>query len=293
MDIETLTFEEFKDLPLVTEGESKEVRYAGDGEVIIRLKPTIYSYTHNRTGEIEGSDTLRLQAIQGLLVPLREAGVAHSYRAVNDRWISSGLILQPATVEDPSPFRPADVSPEAQAALPVAPPIEVVAKRVHSGTPKHRYYRFGSYTVRASHPEFAGQKLGVDQDYPEPIVRFDWRNPMHSAEGERLADEVLPEPMADWFIDTIKARETAHTAFDALTKFLGEKGLELWDICFFVTEDGTKLFGEVSPDCMRVRAKDGTSLDKDIWRSGGSSDLLLAKWQAFADLVVDKEPAYV
>ena len=62
INIKTLTSEEFVGLPLVVEGESKEVRYAGNGKVVIRFKPTIYSFTANRAGIIEGSDFLRLRA---------------------------------------------------------------------------------------------------------------------------------------------------------------------------------------------------------------------------------------
>lgn len=279
MDIANLTIKEFKKLPLVAEGESKEVRYCGGGEVIIRLKPTIYSYTHNRAGIVSGTDTLRLRAIAALLPVLRDAGARHSYIEVNDRWIRSRLVLQPVTLHEPEPFRPADLTPAEIAALPMAPPIEVVVKKVHGGTPKHRYYRFSNYPTRTD------EYIEPERSYPQPIVRFDWRNPMYDADGNRLADEVLPEPMADWFIDTSEARRTALTAFDALNTYLSIKGLDLWDICFFVTTDGKTLFGEVSPDGLRVRAVDGSSLDKDVWRSGGSSTTVKDKWQAFADTV--------
>jgi phosphoribosylaminoimidazole-succinocarboxamide synthase len=279
MKLETLTHEQFKKLPLVVEGESKEVRYTGNGEVVIRLKPTIYSYTHNRTGIIEGSDTLRLAAIARLLPVLQQAGVQHTYREVTDRWIRSQLVLQPEVIGKPAPFRPDDLSATELAALPVAPPIEVVAKAVHGGTPKHRY--FGMSNVPLKH----GGHIAVDAPYPQPFIRFDWRNPMHGPDGTRLADEVLPEPMADWYIDTADAQQTALRAFTALQTYLRDCGLELWDICFFIAQDGTTMFGEVSPDCLRVRAADGAALDKDVWRQGGSSETVLSKWQNFVELL--------
>ncbi len=285
MKLDTLTLKEFRKLPLVVEGESKEVRYCGNGQVVIRLKPTIYSYTHNRSGIIEGSDKLRLQSIKALLPVLRSAGIRHSYIDVNDFWILSTLVLQPVTNSNPKPFRPDDLSPEQLDQLPIAPPVEVVVKRVHSGTPKHRYYQFDDYGVRASHPQFPGAALQIDGPYPEALVRFDWRNPMVDGNGQRLADEVLPEPMADWFIDVNQAKQTAMKTFNALDSFFGQRQLELWDICFFISEDGRVMFGEVSPDCLRVRAGDGSSLDKDIWRGGGSSETVLKKWQEFTNLV--------
>src|SRR5689334_20688647 len=109
IDIEKLAVDEFKELPLVVEGESKEIRYAGEGQVAIRLKPTIYSYTHNRAGEIPGSDTVRLRAIQRLLPCIRELGLAHTYQEVNNNWILSELVRQPATPEHPDPFLPPDL----------------------------------------------------------------------------------------------------------------------------------------------------------------------------------------
>lgn len=285
MDINTLTQPQFEQLPLVVEGESKEVRYAGDGEVVIKLKPTIYSFTHNRTGVIPESDTVRLRAIQVLVPLLQRAGIRHTYKDVNDQWILSDLVLQPETVSNPSPFRPDDMPSTAIEALPVAPPVEVVVKAMHSGTPKHRYYRFDEHKVRHSHPEKADQAITVEKPYPEHIVRYDWRNPMTDEQGNRLADEVLPEHMANWFIDVKKAGRTALEAFTILSDYLSAKDLSLWDICFFIAEDGETMFGEVSPDCLRVRAKDGSSLDKDIWRQGGSSTNVLDKWTAFVEQI--------
>lgn len=279
-DIDNLSRREFAQMPLVIEGESKEVRYAGEGEVVIRLKPTIYSYTHNRTGEIPGSDMVRLQAIQRLLPCIRELGLFHTYKQVNNRWILSELVRQPDLKDGPAVFRPYDLSESEINDLPIAPPIEVIAKARHTGTSKHRYYDFGNYPTRD------GQYIETEELYPEPVIRFDWRNPMRRPDtGERLADEILPEVMADWFINTEQARATATKAFLGLSDFMGERGLDLWDICFFISEDGQKLFGEISPDCMRVRALGKQALDKDVWRAGGSSSEVLEKWTTMATML--------
>lgn len=287
IDIATLTMGEFRALPLVVEGESKEVRYAGKGKVVIRLKPTVYSYTHNRVGSVPGSSEARLSTIMALLPALRQAGIHHTYEQVNDRWIVSTLVLQPAIKDEPLPFRPSDMDARAIAALPMATPLEVVVKRVHSGTPKHRYWAMGSYPMRN------GRHVSTDQPYPTIVVRFDWRNPMQSPAGERLADEVLPEDMAAWFIDTKLARQTATKTFRALEVKMAACGLELWDICFFIAQDGRVVFGEISPDGMRVRAADGGALDKDLWRSGGSSDQVLKKWQELAELLSNRKEASI
>lgn len=279
IDIETLTNAQFRALPLVTEGESKEIRYAGNGLVVIRLKPTVYSYTHNRTGIVKGTDVARLRVIKQLLPVLGEAGIDHTYQLVNDRWIVSRLVTQPTQKVSASAFYPHDLTAAQIRALPQGNPIEVVVKRRHTGTPKHRYKGFYKYPTRITTTYIDGETV-----YPEVVVRFDWRNPIFGADGERLADEVLPEPMADWFIDVAAARQTALQAFTALETSLAQKGLELWDICFFISTDGKTVFGEVSPDGMRVRDMTG-HLDKDVWRSGGSSELLLEKWQQLAAIL--------
>ena len=288
INIDTLTAEQFAALPLVVEGESKEVRYAGEGKVVIRFKPTIYSFTANRAGVVEGSDVLRLRASRVFADVLRDAGIAHAYREVNDRWALADLMLQPRTARDPDPFRPADLREAEQASLGVAPPIEVVIKRMHSGTSKHRYFGMAGWPVRASHPLYRSFRFANEDAYPSPIVRFDWRNPLLDDKGNRLADEILPEPVADWFIDVAKAKDTALRVYDALSEFLNERDVVCYDLCLFITEDGKTVFGELSQDCGRYRHFDLGSLDKDVWRAGGSSDQVLGKWRTLLELI---EPA--
>lgn len=282
MNIDTLTEAEFRRLPLVVEGESKEVRYAGSGLVAIRFKPTIYSFTANRTGVVPGSDVLRLRASRIFVEVLRRAGISHGYRQVNDRWVLADLVLQPATKHDPKPFRLTDVD---ASKLPVAPPIEVVIKRMHSGTSKHRYFRMAGHPVRKSHPLYAGFAFGDDDAYPQTMVRFDWRNPLKDDKGTRLADEILPDTVADWYIDTAKARQTALRVYDALSEFLSTKDIVCYDLCLFVTEDGSTVFGEISQDCGRYRHFDLGSLDKDVWRAGGSSEMVLEKWRTLSEMI--------
>jgi phosphoribosylaminoimidazole-succinocarboxamide synthase len=282
VNIDNLETGQFKELPLVIEGESKEVRYAGEGQVVIRLKPTIYSYTHNRAGEIPGSEVVRLQTIQRLLPCLRQLGIVHTYQQVNDNWILSELVRQPDLYDGPLGFRPDDLDRSDFDRLPKAPPIEVIAKARHTGTSKHRYFNFSKYPTRS------GEYIGCEEAYPEPIIRFDWRNPMNNPDsGERLADEILPEPMAEWFIDTARAQVTAAKAFAGLSAHMRERNMDLWDICFFISEDGEKMFGEISPDCMRIRGLVDQALDKDVWRAGGSSDEVLKKWQTMLSMLDD------
>lgn len=260
MNVNDLTDDQFSRLPLVTEGESKIVRDAADGLCVIKYKPTIYSFTANRAGVVEGSDTLRMKATKVFVDVLREAGIKHAYQVVGDRYVLSSLIKSP-------------------------PPIEVVVKCFHSGTSKHRYYGMAGRSVRQSHPHSSGYTIADDQAYPQPIVRFDWRNPMHDAHGARLADEVLGDSQADWFINTKAARLTALRVHKAMQDFLATRSIVLYDLCLFIDEDGETVFGELSQDCGRFRHYDLGSLDKDAWRAGGSSERVLEKWQLLLDLI--------
>ena len=253
MRADALTDTAFDALPLLAHGESKVVRDLGAGLVAIRFRPTVYSYTHHRAGEVPGTDGLRLRATRVLVGALRARGIAHAYLDVGERFVIARR-----------------VSP---------PPIEVIVKRRHVGTPRHRYRGMEHVPIRVGHPA-AGGRIEVDAPYPTPWVRFDWRNPQRDpATGERLADEVLPEPLADCFIDVGAARATALAAFEVLSEFLDSRGIELVDLCLFLTEDGRTVFGELGPDCARLRSREG-SLDKDVFRLGGSSERVLEKYEA-------------
>ena len=84
IDIDRLTEEEFRALPLVVEGNSKEVRYGGNGLVVIRFKPTIYSFTYNRAGVVPFR--CYSTTCSKILVECYARRVSeHAYREVNDR----------------------------------------------------------------------------------------------------------------------------------------------------------------------------------------------------------------
>ncbi|HMO17601.1 MAG TPA: hypothetical protein PKA63_05255 [Oligoflexia bacterium] len=286
--LDTLTENEFQNLPLVVRGESKEVRYLGDGKVVIKFLPTIYSFTSNRAGIVEGSDTLRLQATRILVDVLRENGMNHAYNEVTDKWVLADLLLQRQTEKCLESFRPSDLTDDEILQLDYAPPIEVVVKRMHSGTSKHRYFGMSGSRVRDSHPLFANAKIWDEDAYPVPIVRFDWRNPLKDDKGKNLADEILPEPVANWFIDVQAATRTALSAYEAINDFLGDNDIVCYDLCLFISEDGKTIFGEISQDCGRYRHFDLGSLDKDVWRTGGSSEMVLEKWGLLLTMISSK-----
>lgn len=290
LNIYTMSDEDFSSLPLIIKGESKEIRDAGKDNIgnricVIKFRPTIYSFTANRTAWVEGSDILRLRASKILVNVLKRAGIQHAYREISDKFVLADLIENP-------------------------PNIEVVIKNYHGGTSKHKYFNMDKYKVRKSNKLFQNIQIKNEDSYPHTIVRFDWRNPFwnpdrvknirsyNSALPEevfdwpdelkikvRMADECLPEPIADWFIDVEKAKETAQHAMRVLSEFLAEKNIVIHDLCLFITEDGQKIYGEIDQDCGRFRHFDLGSLDKDVWRAGGSAEQVLQKWNIFSELI--------
>lgn len=151
---------------------------------------------------------------------------------------------------------------------------------------EHRYFGMSGTPIRPSHPFFKNVTFKDDDGYPTPMVRFDWRNPItHPGTGARLCDEVLGDEMADWFIDVNQARLTAKQVFKALSDFLAPRDVVIYDLCLFITEDGRTVFGEISQDCGRFRHFDLGSLDKDVWRAGGSSDQVLEKWKTLLEVI--------
>jgi hypothetical protein len=140
----------------------------------------------------------------------------------------------------------------------------------------------------------------VDEErvYEQPYVRFDWRNSNQHAEG----DVAMCESLANRLLDVEKARALALRAFDVLRTALVGAQIELWDICFFITADGSKLFGEITQDNARYKklssgavsefshVKDRVDLDKDAWRSGNSGDDVLAKWTCLRQLTETVDP---
>ena len=314
VDIHTLDLEAFRQLPLVIEGESKEVRYAGNGLVVIRFKPTVYSFTQNRCADIPGSHIPRLEASRIFVEVLRSAGIRHAYREIGNEFVLADLVL-PHDVEFKKygipVFVPPDLSTEAIDALPKAPAIEIIAKRYLTGTTAHGCIGMAGSRIRKSHPFYAGMPLEKDGALPEMLIRFDWRNPLNQiGRGERLirqilgnikcpkvlrnllvryldrtADMALPPQLADLYIDRAKAQRTAFLTAMALEEFLASKQIVFYDLCMFIDESGTLVYGEISPDCGRFRHLDLGSLDKDVWRTGGSSQDVINKWMLLVQLL--------
>lgn len=239
----------FDDLPIVHAGESKVVRAIDEFTGIVKLRPTLFSYTANRASEVEGTQNLRLIASKILWNVVADSGIKTAIRHVGEDYYVCDLVR--------------------------SPPIEVIVKAAFVGTPKH------IYNGMENHPTRHSTSFQAFKEHP-PYVRFDWRNPLPGK------DECLPESLADYFIDTKKAKKTALNAFMALQKFLADREIQLLDICFFIDESGEVVFGEISPDCMRAKLR-GQDLDKDLWRKGRDDRVILKKWSKFVQLIDGRE----
>ena len=218
-DLFSIDFETFRKMPLVVEGESKEIRALDDEYCIIYFKPTIYSFTYNRTGIVEGSNIPRVHVSKVLCELLKEHGIKHAYLDYGDEFVLARIIKD-------------------------APNIEVVVKANHTGTSKHRYFGMGKSHVRKTHPYYACMEIKDMEPYPEPIVRFDWRNPFWEPDTHKmLADEVMCDAQADYYIDVKEARKTAAMTFSVLSDFLAEKDIVIYDLCLFISEDCKTVYG--------------------------------------------------
>lgn len=280
----------FSKLPLVIKGESKEVRYVGGGLVAIKFLPTLYSYSKNRAGVVEGTDELRLAMCKKMQEVFRLGGVPHAYIHIDHGFVLAHLVM-PSPVEfykyDQVIFSPSDLSKEQIDLIPKCPPVEVVVKKYQTGTLKHQAFALELCKVRDGHP-LAGMTYEEENVLPEPFVRFDYRNPLKDKSGNRMADYTPGDDMMNLLIDTEKAKNLALQAQVAIDKFLNKSDIVNLDLCFNgITEDGTMMCAEISQDVGRFRHYRIGSLDKDIWRAGGTRcvEEILEKWKVMVDMI--------
>lgn len=294
-----MTNEKFNKFSFVVEGCSKEVRSYDDRFDLIRYKPTIYSHKWQRDGIIEGSATERQMTTRNLLYIMASKGIKHTYVYVGDEFILADRVRFP----DP-------------------PPVEVCVKKFHVGTHKHIYYDMDTLIDRTtgklicgSDKEYNGMMVRFDYRNPNHITPSDglrlidmnhaqiYVTPLRAKytedEIENILQEMFPHgiPMGDYamcedlanrLIDTVEAKKLAIKTFTVLSEFMNSFGIQFQDVCLMMLSDGKKLFGEVSQDCGRYKYLEENKLsamDKDIWRAGGSSELVLEKWKKFSALI--------
>ncbi|WP_428738254.1 phosphoribosylaminoimidazolesuccinocarboxamide synthase [Sulfurimonas sp.] len=262
---------EFETLPLFVQGDSKEIRLLTPKIALARLVPSVYSYTYNRYGMAPGTDEVRARFSADIFRKMNdEPGpyrLASAFLGLIDT--KDGVLLAEQVVQTCN--------------------LEVRVKRFHIGSPLHRYLYIDNHSTSEN-----GPPLQRWSKFEKPVVCFDWRHPLHDEDGKRLADEPLPDDYAALWLDNIEAaKKLARDTFLWLEQKFAAAGLLLVDICFFIDRTGQVLYGEISPDCMRIR--DGTStnaaaLDKDVWRSGGKPEEVLANYMKLYELVFGKKP---
>ena len=262
---------DFKKLPLLVLGDSKEIRLLTPKIALARLLPTLYSFTYNRYGEVKGTEDIRARFSAEIF---RKMALSPGpYR------LSSAFL---ALVESPAGPLLAERRVEVCN-------LETRVKRYHIGSPIHRYL------FTEEHSTVAGQPLQRWDRFANPIVCFDWRHPLTDHEGNRLADEPLPDDYAAlWIGDVQRAKFLACETFGWLENFFTTGGLRLIDICFFIDQSGGTIYGEISPDCMRVRthaSDDAEALDKDQWRSGGGPEQVLERYARLYSTLFDPHPS--
>ncbi|MCB1157910.1 MAG: hypothetical protein H7A25_21215 [Leptospiraceae bacterium] len=295
ISLKDFSLKEFRQLPLLKEGESKEIRLLPENPnlVLIWLKPTVYSFTQNRCAWIEGSNLLRARAMQTLIPLLQKSGIRHAYQEIDS---TSGLILAERIFPD------------------MDPNLEVIVKAYNSGTSFHRFYGMDKKPVRETHPFWPGLKVGKEEPYGGVKVRFDWRNPFWNPDKVKeireknphfpeqvflwedairkdimMRDETLGEDFASDIIDIKQAKKTALRTYAILQRYLAKCNIVIYDLCLFITSDGKTVYGEINQDCGRFRHLDYGSLDKDVWRSGGSTGDVLKKWELLAEMIEPKQ----
>ena len=230
-------FDEFR---LVADGASRTIRDIGNNAVLARLKPTVFLHGSQAPIVLPGSEVIRMECARILWGAVERGGLDVAIQGTG----RCGYIS-------------ARVAP---------PPIEVVVKAAHIGSPKHLYEGLHLVTTRHGGNILPGSRH-------DPYVRFDWRNPLPAR------DECLPTWLADQFIDVEAATDTALRCFGVLAAFLTGKGIELLDMCLFLTTDGKTIFGEISPDCIRFTLGDV----EEAGRAAGPTDVSakVARWEEF------------
>lgn len=242
--------EDYFTLELFHEGDSREIRKIPGHEdlLIARLKPNVYSFEQKGAVAVDaGTTRIRVALDAHFSSILKDAGVDTS------TLLSSGEYILMRNVQ-------------------AAKRIEVVMKGSLIGSPKHMYPEIDK------EPTLSGDLL-VPKEPHKPYTRFDWRveNP-----GE---DIVMPTGLADNFIDTWRAEQTAHEAFEALRAHLSTREMDLLDCCFFMSKNGRTICGEVSPDNLGNIIYKGSDPEIQAIFDDRSKGNIIKRWTAICRLL--------
>jgi phosphoribosylaminoimidazole-succinocarboxamide synthase len=251
-------------LPLLIEGESKVIKLLNSKMVVEQFKPTVYSVTQNRYGEVEGTAELRVLFSSEVFKSMNR------YNQEQGKHLNNAFLAVVYTADGPLM-----VQEKVETCN-----LQVRVKRYHIGSPVYRY----RYTEKYATVQLNETPLKKWTRFDVPIVCFDWRLPLTDEIGNRLTDEPISDDYAGiWMNDVVEAKNLARETFSWMERVFRDSGLLLVDICFFIDKTGRTLYGEISPDCMRVRhgleepdTSDG--FDKDQRKQTEKGQLLMKRY---------------
>lgn len=271
------------------EGESKKVFKDKESDLcLIRLKPTLYSFTNNRYGTVKGTDILRNKLWKVFSDRVNKEsfdvlfyGIGECSIYVNElikKLISLGVLTKDYPFLT-SFLSQVEIDGEVYNVckyIENQTPLEVVWKRYFTGTMKHNLLDVDKFKTKY------GKFIDIEGAMPE-IVRFDWRNPFER-DGQRHKDECIPDDFAKFWIDIEPAKALCLTVSNIISELVAKKGYTFVDTCYFVNTTGGIVYSEITPDGMRLK-KNENSFDKDLWRMGKEEDVICRIWsELYEDL---------
>lgn len=289
------------------EGESKKIYQldnhtnTGGHIALVELKPSLYSFTHNRYDtDVTGTDIRRVNFWEMF------GSFANNIvsRFVVDDFVSFIMKQPTATQKGYNKILPdlmkwkvgngfgyrtpfisnflGTIKIEDKKYVIIhyfykIPPLEIVWKAYLVGTMKHTLHTVDQHKTKHGEPE-----IQYEGKFPNDFIRFDWRNPLPGK------DECIPDDFAAFYIDVPKAKVTGMLMSHIMNEVvLKPRGYEFVDTCYFMDYTGGMVCSEITPDGMRIRNTSGDSFDKDLWRAGKDKETILKVWDKLYEDLLD------
>ena len=308
----------FESLPLLARGQSKEVRMINEQYVAVKYIPSLSSHTYSRFGMIAGTESLRMDMTTELFSYLDVKEFDNLFVTRIDDYLVFKTVCSPQLIEvifkyyhsgtpvwryygiDKAVCRDGSTI-DIEEPYPNSPiirfdwrnPASVAFKIPQSSVTKlsdilgdvvaieKREDDYYAKINQDKEPEYKAAILQHQEELGPDIYKFlDMNHFLH--------DEVLPDDLANCFIDVVEAKKLAQRSVYHVKSLLLQSGYELWDGCINITDDGKSLYGELSFDCLRIRKLNAHGsqecYDKDLWRQGVDEDIILER---YAKLVSD------
>ncbi len=238
----------YESLPIVHSGYSREIRLIPDTPYALsRFNPNVYSFVAQGVVEVPDTDKERIVINQYFADYLKKHGIQMNTLYSCDRYSLIRYEDAPQT-------------------------IEVVVKAAFKGSCKHTYKNLPTVPTRFGKPLTVGQ-------LHKPYVRFDWRS------DDENDDAVLPEGLADYYINTRTAKQTVLKTYRLIKKKLNQHSLDIEDICFFLNTAGDTIICEITPDNMGPIRYTGKDTKLQAIFTNKDKYALLEKYRAFRQLL--------